>query len=448
MKDSYSFDIDEAGLDKSYDAHRDAYIKIFDRLGFHYVIVQAMAGAMGGSERGVPRDRGERRGHLRPLCELRVCRERRGRAGPRPRWPRTYGRCRPPQVDRHARHPDDRDPRRRAQRGAPPRRREWTAADTLKNVVVHAALPRRQRTSRWSSGVPGDREVDEKRWPPGRAGGREPFDRGRVRGQPGAGAGLHRPGRSAPARAGVRTGIRYLTRPLGSSEGTSWVTGANLSRQARHRVWSPGATSRSDGTIEAAEVRRGDPCPSCGQAGPAVRRAASRWATSSSSAASTPRRWTSRSSTRTASSSPCHGLLRHRGLPCGRLHRRGQPRRVRPDLAAGGRPADVHIVATGKDDEVFVRRRAARDRDALAAGPRVSTSSTTTGRGKVSPGVKFKDAELIGVPTIVVVGKGVWPTGRRWPRSRTAARAPERREVNAVADTYSRGGRCLPAAVS
>ena len=50
MKDSYSFDIDEAGLDKSYQLHRDAYIRIFDRLGFHYVIVNAMAGAMGGSK--------------------------------------------------------------------------------------------------------------------------------------------------------------------------------------------------------------------------------------------------------------------------------------------------------------------------------------------------------------------------------------------------------------
>ena len=50
MKDSYSFDIDDAGLQKSYDLHREAYIKIFDRLGFHYVIVAAMAGAMGGSK--------------------------------------------------------------------------------------------------------------------------------------------------------------------------------------------------------------------------------------------------------------------------------------------------------------------------------------------------------------------------------------------------------------
>src|ERR1044072_3551503 len=50
MKDSYSFDIDDAGLDVSYQAHRDAYIRIFDRLGFEYVIVKAEAGAMGGSK--------------------------------------------------------------------------------------------------------------------------------------------------------------------------------------------------------------------------------------------------------------------------------------------------------------------------------------------------------------------------------------------------------------
>ncbi len=49
MKDSYSFDVDDAGLEASYLRHRDAYIRIFDRLGFDYVIVAAMSGAMGGS---------------------------------------------------------------------------------------------------------------------------------------------------------------------------------------------------------------------------------------------------------------------------------------------------------------------------------------------------------------------------------------------------------------
>ena len=50
MKDSYSFDVDDAGLDRSYAAHRDAYIRIFDRLGLDYVIVSALSGAMGGSK--------------------------------------------------------------------------------------------------------------------------------------------------------------------------------------------------------------------------------------------------------------------------------------------------------------------------------------------------------------------------------------------------------------
>ena len=49
MKDSYSFDVDDAGLERSYQTHRDAYIRIFDRLGFEYVIVKATSGAMGGS---------------------------------------------------------------------------------------------------------------------------------------------------------------------------------------------------------------------------------------------------------------------------------------------------------------------------------------------------------------------------------------------------------------
>src|SRR3954454_12969318 len=49
MKDSYSFDVDDAGLQAAYDAHRQAYINVFDRLGLSYVIVRAMSGAMGGS---------------------------------------------------------------------------------------------------------------------------------------------------------------------------------------------------------------------------------------------------------------------------------------------------------------------------------------------------------------------------------------------------------------
>src|SRR5579864_1431157 len=50
MKDSYSFDIDPAGLDVSYKKHYDAYCRIFDRCGLKYMVVEAHSGAMGGSQ--------------------------------------------------------------------------------------------------------------------------------------------------------------------------------------------------------------------------------------------------------------------------------------------------------------------------------------------------------------------------------------------------------------
>jgi prolyl-tRNA synthetase len=65
-------------------------------------------------------------------------------------------------------------------------------------------------------------------------------------------------------------------------------------------------------------------------------------------------------------------------------------------------PADVHLVATGKDPAVY-ETAAQLAEDLHAAGLTVLYDD----RVKVSPGVKFKDAELIGVPTIVVVGKGL-----------------------------------------
>ena len=50
MKDSYSFDIDAAGLDVSYHKHYEAYRRIFDRCGLKYMVVEADSGAMGGSQ--------------------------------------------------------------------------------------------------------------------------------------------------------------------------------------------------------------------------------------------------------------------------------------------------------------------------------------------------------------------------------------------------------------
>ena len=140
MKDSYSFDVDDAGLDKSYAAHRDAYIRIFDRLGLEYVIVSAMSGAMGGSksEEFLHPTR-DRRGHLRPLAR-RLRGQRRGRHHRRPGRDPARGAARGPRRG-HPRHPDDRD----AGRGGPaavPRRRLHRGVDAEERRR-HARAPRR-----------------------------------------------------------------------------------------------------------------------------------------------------------------------------------------------------------------------------------------------------------------------------------------------------------------
>jgi prolyl-tRNA synthetase len=76
MKDAYSFDADQAGLDKSFLDQREAYKKIFDRCGLQYSIVEASSGAMGGSEskRVYGQDRRGRR-YDRDVRNLRLRRE-------------------------------------------------------------------------------------------------------------------------------------------------------------------------------------------------------------------------------------------------------------------------------------------------------------------------------------------------------------------------------------
>ena len=131
MKDSYSFDIDDAGLEASYQKHRDAYIRIFDKLGFEYVIVAAARGGDGRVEvRGVPGQGRRRRGHLRALHGVRLRRQRRGREGPRAaraavrrRARRARGADARHAHHRHAGRPPQRDvPAGRPRPGWPPTR--------------------------------------------------------------------------------------------------------------------------------------------------------------------------------------------------------------------------------------------------------------------------------------------------------------------------------------
>ena len=162
MKDSYSFDIDAAGLDKSYQRHRDAYVRIFDRLGFHYVIVQAMAGAMGGSKSEeflataeVGEDTYVRCTSCGYAANVEAVRVPVPDAVPFDGLPASHVEDTPatPTIETLVDHLNERFPRDD---------RPWAAGDTLKNVVVMLEHPDGTREP-LAIGVPGDRAVDEKR---------------------------------------------------------------------------------------------------------------------------------------------------------------------------------------------------------------------------------------------------------------------------------------------
>ncbi|MCL2424078.1 MAG: proline--tRNA ligase, partial [Micrococcales bacterium] len=161
MKDAYSFDLDEAGLTQAYDTQRAAYQRIFDRLGLEYVIVEAMSGAMGGS-------RSEEFLTPSPIGEDTFVRSAGGYAAnaeavttpvPEPLdWadaPAAHVEPTPdaPTIDALVDLVNTVYPRAD---------RPWTAADTLKNVVVALKHPGGVREV-VVVGLPGDREVDPKR---------------------------------------------------------------------------------------------------------------------------------------------------------------------------------------------------------------------------------------------------------------------------------------------
>ena len=403
MKDSYSFDIDDTGLQRSYERHREAYIKLFDRLGLPYVIVSAMSGAMGGSaseEFLAPNDVGEDTFVRCTKCDYAANTEAVRVPTPDPipldGLPPAHVEDTPDTptiqtlVDHLNAHPEYVAPN-----GA------WTAADTMKNVVVKLRHPD-GTLDPLAIGVPGDREVDLKRLE-AQVGPAEvlTFEEADFAANPALVKGYIGPGALGSDGA---SGIRFLVDPR-IVDGTQWVTGAN--ETGRHVLdLTYGRDFTADGVIEAAEVRDGDACPNCG--GP---------------------------------------LEIARGIEIGHIFQLGRKyadalglqvldqngKQVTVTMGSYGvgvsravaaiaeaahdelglcwppavSPADVHVVIAGK--EGGPQRPAA---DAVvaaleAAGLRVLYDD----RDGVSPGVKFKDAELIGVPTIVVVGRGIADDG-------------------------------------
>ena len=258
MKDSYSFDTTDEGLERSYQAHREAYVKTFDRLGFEYVIVKATSGAMGGSKSEeflAKAEVGEDTYVSCTSCDYAANVEAVQVRAPEPvsydGVPAAHAEDTPdtPTIETLVDHLNERFPRED---------RPWAAGDTLKNVLVVLKHPDGTREP-LAIGIPGDREVDAKRLE-----GQlepievEPFGEADFAAHPSLTKGYIGPGVLGETN---ESKIRFLVDPR-VVEGTRWVTGANVDGQ--HVIdLVVGRDFTPDGNIEAAEVRDGDPCPNC-----------------------------------------------------------------------------------------------------------------------------------------------------------------------------------------
>ena len=318
MKDSYSFDLDDDGLAASYAAHREAYQRIFARLGLEYRIVAAMSGAMGGSvsEEFLAADAG-RRGHVRSTarqCGYAANTE----AVPSPR--RTAPIAEPGPVEELDTPDTPTIETLAAHLGVP-------ASATLKNLLV--AAPGDELVA---IGVPGDREVDLRRVEARSRRGRCGCGGGRLRRPPGAG-----PRATSGRRAWPAAPFRYLADPR-VAPGHLLGDRGQRARPARPQRGRRPRLHRRPSTSTWSPCVDGDPCPRCGgPLDPAP--AASRSGTSSSSAASTPTRsgWTCPARTAT----PVRPTMGSYGIgvqPGGRGDRRAAPRRARAGLAARRSP--------------------------------------------------------------------------------------------------------------
>ena len=242
MKDSYSFDVDDAGLREVLRPHRDAYIKIFDRLGFEYVIVHAMSGAMGGSaseEFLAVAENGEDTFVRSPggyAANVEAVRDP-AAAEPLPYddAPAAHVEDTPdtPTIDTLVAVPTPRFPRPD---------RPWTAADTLKNVVV-MITERTAPGTRWSSACPATATSTSSGWPHSWSRPRRKPSPTRTSTDTRAGQGLHRPGQSRGGHRRARSAT-WSTRGWSAAPGGSPAptrTAARLRPGLRPRLHSPTA---------------------------------------------------------------------------------------------------------------------------------------------------------------------------------------------------------------
>ena len=429
MKDAYSFDVTDEGLDSSYQAQRDAYERIFTRLGLEYVIVQADAGAMGGS-------RSEEFLHPTPIGEDTFVRSAGGYAANVEAYTtvvppsRSYEKLTPAEVLEtpgtptiatlvdvaNARHPR-------------PDGRAWTAADTLKNVVL--ALTHLDGTREVVVvGLPGDREVDMKRaevaFAPAEVTTAEASD---FEKHPLLVKGYIGPWTPTGAILGEEsaTGIRFLTDPR-VVDGTGWITGANSDGQHVFGLVA-GRDFSNDGTVEIAEVRAGDPAPD--GSGPVELARGMEighvFQLGRKYAQALGLQVLNENGKLVTVTMGSYGIGVTRLVAAIAENDADDKGLIWPKEVT---PFDIHLIATGKDQVAYELA------ETVAAELEAARFDVLyDDRPKVSPGVKFGDAELLGVPTIVIVGRGAGEgILELWDR-----RSGERTEVPA-ADLIARLG--------
>ncbi|MCU1409911.1 MAG: proline--tRNA ligase [Rhodoglobus sp.] len=399
MKDSYSFDYTDAGLDVSYQQHRDAYERIFQRLGLEYVVVKADAGAMGGS-------RSEEFLHPTPIGEDTFVRSAGGYAAnveaftTLPAEPRPFDGLTPAEVLDTPDTPtiatlvdvaNEKHPR--------PDGRAWTAADTLKNIVL--ALTNLDGTRELVIvALPGNRDVDLKRaevaFAPAAV---EAANEGDFSKNPGLVKGYIGPWSAAGAVLGEKsaTGIRLLVDPA-VADGSGWITGAN--EQGRHVFGLvAGRDFVADGVVEVGEVLAGDPAPD--GSGPVELARGMEighvFQLGRKYAEVLGLKVLDENGKLVTVTMGSYGIGVTRIMAVIAESNNDEKGLIWPPNVS---PFDVHIIAAGKEEVVFATA------EALAGGLEESGFDVLyDDRPKVSPGVKFGDAELLGVPLIVIVGR-------------------------------------------
>ena len=430
MKDSYSFDVDDAGLRQVYLAHRDAYQKMFDRMAIRYVIVSAMSGAMGGSA------------SEEFLAESEVGED-------------TFVRCLQSGYAANVEAVTTAVPDRLPIDGLPQPTvhdtgdtptiatlvdwansaglgRSVTAADTLKNVMLKVRAP----GGEWellAVGLPGDREVDDKRL----GAALEPADYALLDDSDFARYPFLKKGYIGP-KALLANGVRYLVDPR-VVDGTAWITGAD--EPGRHVVGLiAGRDFVADGTIEAAEVRDGDPSPDGAGALVSAR------GIEIGHIFQLGRKYTDAFSADVLGEDgkPVRLTMGSYGIGVSRLvaviaeqHHDGLGLRWPSSVA----PFDLHLVIANKDTEA---RSGAEE---LAAELDRRGYEVLLDDRSASPGVKFKDAELLGMPWVVVVGRG-WAEGTVELRNRFSGVSRDVAATTAAADIASALAESQPASRS